>query len=92
MVNTTENLRCRPVPVWHIRLPYFAAAIKCRDLVSGIGYSTVPYFGPLGQFCYSSLTPSNRYKSYSRYAENVKTSEMIDAEQSYYKGKIMASI
>ena len=47
-----------PVPACHIRLPHFAAAIKCHDLVSGIGYSTVPYFSQLGRFWYSSLTPS----------------------------------
>ena len=59
MVSTLESLHCRPVPVCHIRLPQFAAAIKCRDFVSVIGYSTVPYFGPLGGFWYSFLTPSN---------------------------------
>ena len=59
MVNTPESLHCRPVPVCHIRLPHFAAAISCRDLVSGIGYSTVPYFGSLGRFWYYSLSPSN---------------------------------
>ena len=58
MVNTPESLHCRPVSVCHIRLLHFAAAIKCLDLVSGIGYNTVPYFGPLGRFWYSSLTPS----------------------------------
>ena len=58
MVNTPESPHCRPVPVWHIRLPHFAAAIKCRDLESGIGYSTLPYFGQLGRFWYSALTPS----------------------------------
>ena len=62
MVNTPESPHCWPVPVCHIRWPHFAAAIKCRDLVSGIDYSTVPCFGPLGRFWYSSLTaltPSN---------------------------------
>ena len=58
MVNTPESPQCRPVPVRHIRLPHFAAAIKCRDLVSGIGYSTLPYFGRLCRFWYSALTPS----------------------------------
>ena len=56
MVNTTEIRDCRPVHVCHIRLPHFAAAIKSSELVSGIGYSTVPYFSPLGRFWYS-LTP-----------------------------------
>ena len=66
MVNTPESLHCRPVPVCHIRLPHFAAAIKCRNLVPGIGYSTVPHFGPLGRFWYSSLTPSNCDLSHRR--------------------------
>ena len=59
MVNTPESLHCWPVPVCHIRLPHFAAAIKCRDLVSGIGYSTLPYYGPMGGFWYSSLMRYN---------------------------------
>ena len=61
MVNTPESPHCRPVPVCYIRLLHFAAAIKCHDLVSGIGYSTLPYFGPLGRFWYSALTPSKSY-------------------------------
>ena len=69
MVNTPESPHCRPVLVCHIRLPHFAAAIKCRTLVSGIGYSTVPYFSPLGRFWYSSLTPSNYSISNERYPQ-----------------------
>ena len=53
------STHCTPVAACHIRLAHFAAAIKCRDLVSGIGYSTVPYFGPLARFWHSSMTPSN---------------------------------
>ena len=59
MVSTPVSQHCVPVPACHIRLPHFAAAIKSRDLVSGIGYSTLPYFSPLDRFWYSSLTPSN---------------------------------
>ena len=57
LVSTPVSQHCQPA--CYIRLPHFAVAIKCRDLVSGIGYSTVPYFGPLGRFWYSSLTPFN---------------------------------
>ena len=55
---TPVSQHYRPVAACRIRLPNFAAAIKFRDLVSGIGYSTVPYFGLLDRCWYSSLTPS----------------------------------
>ena len=56
MLCIPESQHCRSLTACRIRLPNFAAAFRCSDLVSGIGYSTVPYFGPLGWFWYSSLT------------------------------------